>query len=280
MSAIKLTVLGNQGPYPGPGGACSGYLVRHGGTSVLVDCGPGVMSRLQQQIDLSSLDAIVISHYHPDHYSDFLAMRYALHYIDTVGDMRHPVTLALPAQDIEWYLREIVGENYRRLFNIAPIEHGGRLEVGGHANGRNSRLLLGFRQMNHAIPSFGLIVYPGGHEYRSRAPLAYTSDTGICKSLEEMASSAHTLLAEASAVEEDARGRTAGHLSAAEAGRVAAENGVARLLLTHLHPANLPERSVLEASEAYGGQVEIAAMGKTYALNTLHSGRMEDEHEV
>ncbi|MFY9135886.1 MAG: MBL fold metallo-hydrolase, partial [Bacillota bacterium] len=80
MGRLELTIIGNQGPYPGPGGACSGYLVRSQGATVLIDCGPGVMPRLQQHIDVSSLDAVVISHFHPDHYSDFLTMRYAFQY--------------------------------------------------------------------------------------------------------------------------------------------------------------------------------------------------------
>jgi ribonuclease BN (tRNA processing enzyme) len=276
VAVLRLTILGNQGPYPGPGGACSGYLVRSQDASVLVDCGPGVMSKLEEQIDLPSLDAIVISHYHPDHYSDFLTMRYAFHYIDSSGGMNRPVTLALPLVGMEWFLQEIVATGYRHLFEIVPIEHGTRLRAGG----RDSGLIMDFRQMSHAIPSFGGIVYAGKPVDGARAPLAYTSDTGPCESLDGMAGSAYALLAEASLLDGDLRNKVPGHLSAAEVGRVAAEHGVGRLLLTHLHPANLLEESVREASEAYGGEVEVAAMGKTYALNAPPSEEMEDEHEI
>lgn len=276
MPMLRLTILGNQGPYPGPGGACSGYLVRSQGSSILIDCGPGVMSRLEQQIHLSSLDAIVISHYHPDHYSDILVMRYAFHHIESSGEMNRPVTLALPQADIEWFLQEIIGTSYRHLFDIIPIEHGTCFRVGGCDSG----LLLDFRRMSHAIPSFGAIICPGKPVDGARAPLAYTSDTGPCESLEAIASGAHTLLAEASLLGRDSRQKLPGHLSAAEAGRVASGHGVAQLLLTHLHPANLPEESVREASEAYGGEVEIATMGKTYALKAPPFEKMEDEYEI
>ncbi len=280
LGRLELTIIGNQGPYPGPGGACSGYLVRSQGATVLIDCGPGVMPRLQQHIDVSSLDAVVISHFHPDHYSDFLTMRYAFQYIESTGRMGCPVTLALPAVDAEWFLREIIGEDYKPLFRIIPIEHGSRLEIGGRVRGGDCGLVLDFRLMSHAIPSFGTIVYASQPEHGSRAPLAYTSDTGLCESLEEMAASSHTLLVEASMQEGDAQRSSAGHLAAAEAGRIASEHGVARVLLTHLHPAKLLERSVCEASEAYGGQVEIAAMGKTYVLREQLAEEMEDENEV
>ena len=43
LGRLELTIIGNQGPYSGPGGACSGYLVRSQGATVLIDCGPGVM---------------------------------------------------------------------------------------------------------------------------------------------------------------------------------------------------------------------------------------------
>ena len=67
---LSITVLGCSGTYAGPGGACSGYLVRSNDTSVWVDTGPGSLANLQQHIDLASLDAIVVSHSHPDHWGE------------------------------------------------------------------------------------------------------------------------------------------------------------------------------------------------------------------
>ena len=59
-----LTVLGRHGPYPRPGGACSGYLLEDGETRVLIDCGSGVLSRLLEIMRPEQLDAIVLSHLH------------------------------------------------------------------------------------------------------------------------------------------------------------------------------------------------------------------------
>ena len=75
-------MLGSDGSYPGPGGACSGYLLRSDGFATWMDAGPGTMANLQLQIPLARLDAVVISHSHPDHWSDleglYVAMRYFL----------------------------------------------------------------------------------------------------------------------------------------------------------------------------------------------------------
>ena len=73
---MKLTVLGCNGPYPAPGGACSGYLLQEGDTGVLRDCGAGVLAQLEKHMPPQNLTAIVLSHLHYDHMSDMLPLIY------------------------------------------------------------------------------------------------------------------------------------------------------------------------------------------------------------
>ena len=75
---MKLTILGNNGPFPAAAGACSGYLLRHNGKNILIDCGNGVLANLQRFIHFEELDAIVLTHLHSDHVSDMNVLRYAL----------------------------------------------------------------------------------------------------------------------------------------------------------------------------------------------------------
>ena len=72
---MKMTILGCYGPYPAAGGACSGYLVQEAGCTILLDCGNGVLSRMQEHIDFLQLDAALISHLHADHLSDLMILR-------------------------------------------------------------------------------------------------------------------------------------------------------------------------------------------------------------
>ncbi len=67
---LEVTVLGCDGSYPGPGGACSGYLVSCSGFRVWLDAGSGTLANLQRAIAIEDLDAVVISHQHPDHWTD------------------------------------------------------------------------------------------------------------------------------------------------------------------------------------------------------------------
>ena len=82
MSAASLTVLGCDGGYPGPGGAGSGYLVRVAGMTICLDMGPGVLARLQLEVPLAALDAVIISHEHPDHRADLDQLAVALHFAE------------------------------------------------------------------------------------------------------------------------------------------------------------------------------------------------------
>ena len=68
---MKLTVVGCSPAWPNPGGAQSGYLVE-GSERVLLDCGPGVLPRLREQEGWPRVNAIVITHFHLDHWGDLV----------------------------------------------------------------------------------------------------------------------------------------------------------------------------------------------------------------
>ena len=75
---MEITVLGCWAPYPRAGGACSGYLIRGGGQNILLEAGNGSLSRLMGFLDFRRLDAVIISHLHPDHYLDLFPLRHAI----------------------------------------------------------------------------------------------------------------------------------------------------------------------------------------------------------
>ena len=67
---MRLTVLGSCGAYPEAGQACSGYLVEHDGFRLLVDLGYAVVPELLRHLTAAGVDAVFISHGHPDHCAD------------------------------------------------------------------------------------------------------------------------------------------------------------------------------------------------------------------
>ena len=69
----RLVVLGGCGAWPEPGRACSGFLLEHEGFRVALDLGYGTLPRLLAElgsVTAAGLDAVVVTHDHPDHVVD------------------------------------------------------------------------------------------------------------------------------------------------------------------------------------------------------------------
>jgi ribonuclease BN (tRNA processing enzyme) len=67
---VRLTVIGCAGSAPGPDSACSAYLIEHENYRLLLDLGAGAAGPLQRHAEPAAIDAVVLSHAHPDHYGD------------------------------------------------------------------------------------------------------------------------------------------------------------------------------------------------------------------
>ncbi len=78
---MRLSVLGAGPAYTDRQDASgAAYLVTLGGTSVLLDLGQGSFPRLFRHLDPTRLDAVVVSHLHPDHFIDLVPLRHYLRY--------------------------------------------------------------------------------------------------------------------------------------------------------------------------------------------------------
>ncbi len=228
---MKLTILGKYGPYPAAGGACSGYLVEQEAVRVLIDCGNGILSRLQQVCDIKDLDAIVLSHLHSDHMSDIMILRYALDILKARG-LYHkgPLPLYLP-QNPSGIYKEIAAMD---TFEPFVIEEGMKVEIGG--------LTFTFREMTHPVQSFAVSIENGDRR------AVYTGDTNWNTVIEEFAAGADLLLADAGLLERDKVPGKSPHLSAEEVGLIAKNACVKRLVLTHIWPGYEEEELIREAA--------------------------------
>src|SRR5690625_5292249 len=74
---MKVTIIGFWGGYPAAGGATSAYLVEEKDFKLLVDAVSGSLSILQNYINFSDLDAVIVSHHHHDHMADIGVIQYA-----------------------------------------------------------------------------------------------------------------------------------------------------------------------------------------------------------
>jgi ribonuclease Z len=119
----------------------------------------------------------------------------------------------------------------------------------------------------HGAPNIALRVEFDAPSERGVA--VYSSDTSPCPSLIALARGAEVLIHEATFLHRDAaRAKTDGHTTGVQAGEVAAQAGVKRLILCHF-AADLHDRVEelrREAQQAYAGPLEIPEEFREYRL--------------
>ncbi|MGE5580544.1 MAG: MBL fold metallo-hydrolase [Bacillota bacterium] len=251
---MKLTVLGKYSPFPPAGGAGPGYWVQFDDEmqGILLDCGPGVLSRFQETVGpLRLIRHVILSHLHFDHTSDFHALRYAASPDRRYKDLPQHITIYAPG----FPDKEASLISYKQAVDAQVVEAGKRIDL-GQGDGAVSIM---FFPDEHAIPCYAVRIEGRG------GTIVYSGDSRPCESLVEAARGADLFLCEASATEEDAAFAAAGHLTARQAGEVAKRAGVRRLLLTHLWPL-YDENVLLEECRRVFPDAEIAGERATYTV--------------
>ena len=180
--SLELTVLGSAGSHPGPGRACSGYLVRAEGANVVVDCGNGSTANLYEIMGIGEVDAIVISHKHVDHCVDLIGAYYALRF---TGDEPRSIDVYAADGVFEQLHRLVDGDPaFTEVCRFRPLEPGHTIEVGA--------LRIEPFPSVHTVPTRSLRVSVDG------TVMAYSADSAGGDDLVACARGADLFLCEAS----------------------------------------------------------------------------------
>lgn len=263
---MKVTVLGKSPAWQDAGGACSGFLVEHDGTTVLLECGNGVFGKLRHMRDYTTVDAVVITHMHSDHFFDLVPYSYALLYAprqQPVPVDRWPGTdsparpsLHLPPGG-EAVASRVTGafdteDLFARAFDLAEYDPLSGIEIGP--------LKVSFCQMPHYVDSFAAeFATTDGKRF------VYGSDCAPNETIVGFASRADLLLLEATLPRPERTG-IRGHLTPGEAGEHAAAAAVERLVLTHISDELDSLWARDEAAAAFDGPVEVAVEGAVFEV--------------
>lgn len=236
---MKLTILGTCGAFAEKNRACSGYLIQMGGTSIVVDLGPGTLANLQNHIDVSDIDSIIFSHMHPDHFTDIYSLRYLMEFIikpdkplDLWGVQGFEDNILRLLPDAE--------DTFRRLFSFNVINDD--FAVGA--------INIGVSKGIHPVENNMMRFTEGGKS------ITYTGDTGSNDRIAAIAKDSDILLTECTFLSDGPDPRT--HLRAADSAHIAVEANVQSLILTHFWPGLDRMQAGKEAAAIFKGNIAIA----------------------
>jgi len=264
---MRITVLGKSPSWQDADGACSGYLVEDEGVCMLLDCGNGVFSKLRRYRDYTTVDAVVISHLHADHFLDLVPYSYALTYaprqqpvpVDRWPGTDDPAKPILYApQGARDTFRQVVGAwgqpgLVENAFDLREYAVDDRLEVGP--------LHVRFHEVPHFIETHAIEVADsnGGGRF------TYGADSRPTDELVEFAQGTDLLMVEATLPRPERTG-IRGHLTPAEAGDHGRRARARRLVLTHISDELDATWAREEAERTFGGDVEVAVEGAVYTV--------------
>lgn len=240
----RVTIIGSAGTHSSADRVCSGYLITHEGFNLLLDCGAGVLHNLCKVIDLADLDAILISHMHPDHFVDLYGLQYALRFhpaspgpipVHGPADMVQMIGAILPDESVE---------KMASLLSFHTAKGGEVLQLGP--------LSVELFGMNHPMECLGSRITAGDHV------IAYTGDTAPCPEIHHLARDADLLLCDATWMESQRPIPADVHCTGLEAGQAATAAGARTLVVTHVSPYNDPADVAAEAATAFDGDIIVA----------------------
>ena len=248
---MRLTVLGAGPAYTDrhdSTGAC--YLVERDGTHLLLDLGQGSFPRIFPYVPPEAVDAVVVSHLHPDHFIDLVPLR---HYLRYHLEPSRRVRVLGPTDLAERLdcLHDQPG------FSAEALD----IEVLGTTEHRIGTFGVRGGLVAHTEESYGMRVDAGD----GRAGLVYSGDCGQAEDLAPLVRPGDALLVEVSfGVGPVPPG--AMHLDAPAVARLAARTGAGRVLLTHLQMGNDAGETVAAVRSGYDGPVEFVWPGSAVEL--------------
>lgn len=254
----RVVVLGGCGGWPEPGRACAGFLLEYDGFRVALDLGYGTLPRLLSElgsVTASGLDAVVVTHDHPDHV------------VDLHGLFRARLYGAERGRRIALYAPEAV------LERITDLEDGDRAAADDVFVWRPlpaeaydiGPFRLESRLLSHYVPNAGVRLST------PEVTVAYTGDTGADPNVPEIGRDADLFIVDATDRYQQAGtpgppDHRAMNMTSREAAEAAAAARAQRLMLTHFWPGNDRDRSLAEAAEVFTGEVLIANEGTVVEL--------------
>ncbi len=240
---MKLTILGSGTCVPASSRAASSYLLSYTDKQILIDCGPGDLRQLVLSgADYRTIDAVFITHLHPDHISDLPGLIHAL--LATPGFKRRKPLYLFGPEKLSWFYEDVIlnllriPDDFEVKLKTCPIKE----------------YLFGLDLVSaktiHSPDSFAYRL-----ESRDKA-VVFTGDADFSAELVELSAGADLIVADCSYPDEL---KKQGHMTPSECGRLAKEADVKTLLLSHLYPTEVHlSEYIRHCKKHFSGRVLVA----------------------
>lgn len=247
---MKLKVLGTQSPYNTEGHNSPGFLVEENDVRILLDCGSGSHRMLNLPTDLKNLN-VILTHLHRDHYNDLFNLQYASFVFANQRRLESPIKIYLPINPTR-ILVDIVSEE-NAYADYYSINEKSKLQLGYMA--------VSFCRMQHPVETYAVKITNGV------GTIVYTSDTGFAAKddLVKFARGADLMICESSLLKRHGFSEFNSHLTAEQAGIIAREANVGRLMITHFWPEESTDEYLNEARGIFS-DVVVAKEGDLFVI--------------
>ena len=248
---MELTILGSGTAVPSLRRGAAGYLVRVGSDLVVMDTGPGTLSRLLKAgVGHNEVTHLLYSHNHLDHTGELTSWLFASRI--PASARTGPLTICGSAGFMQ--MLDSLDETYGHWIGT-PGYSRNLVTLGGDAASHvdHDGWTLTASAVRHIDSSLAYRITDA--EGRS---LVYSGDTDVCDELIALAHDADLLLVEASFP--DAQ-KVEGHLTPSEAGEIARRSGARRVVLTHFYPPCDEADMLGELRRTYDGEAFLAEDG-------------------
>lgn len=221
---------------------CDGW-----GTHFLIDVGSGALRRAREaEIDLDTIEAVFLTHFHPDHSADLMPLLQmymynfpkprtrSLHIFGPTG-LQQTIS-ALVRLMFPWMAEKLPFKLEIHEIGNSQIEFGGMKIV--------SRLVL----HSNDLPSVG-------YRFATRSQaFAFTGDTGPCPALSELGKGVDLYIMESNCPSDQPMD---GHLTPAQDAQIAQTAGAKEIILTHIGP-RCAGRDLKEEASEFEGEITVA----------------------
>jgi ribonuclease BN (tRNA processing enzyme) len=252
---MELTVLGSGTAIPSARRGSPGYLLRSGERLVLLDCGPGSLREAAAAgVGPADIDAVLLTHFHPDHNLDLMALLFAL---------RNPLFAGCGPLEV------VAPEGFGEILDhwcsgvqgawLTPEGYDLSLREIGEGEHDVAGLAVTAIHVEHTPQSLAYRV----REEVDGPVIAYSGDTGLCDAIVTVGRGADLFVLECAVPDSHP---FPGHLTPSEAAEVAERADPKRLVLTHFYPPMEHEPVEEVVRRRFRGRIDLAEDGACYVV--------------